>query len=198
MTRPRILAFAESDVPADLRAQALDLQQQAWPSASGEPEDSRHDPALAPLCLFLLADDSDDARTVLASLDILSKRLTHQGRDYAASGLSRVVSSPAHRGRGHGRRLVAAARDTIERSGADLGLFTCDTPLRGFYESAGWQLLPGTALIGGTQEDPFPSDRPGFDKVTMAAFLTPHARAHAATFTGARIALHPGPIDRLW
>ena len=198
MTRPRILALPEPEVPAQLRIQALDLQEHAWPGDPAHPAgtvDPRHDPALRPLCLLLL---SDDGRTVLASLDILSKRLTHAGQEYAASGLSRVVSSPDHRGRGHGRRLVVAARAAVERGGADLGLFTCDTPLRGFYESAGWQHLPGTVLVGGTAEDPFPSDRPGFDKATMAAFLTPRARARAADFRQARIALHPGPVDRLW
>ena len=195
MTPPQVLAFPESAAPAPLRAQALALQEQAWPSAPGEDADPRHDPALHPLCLFLLA---EDGRTVLASLDVLSKRLTHAGNDYAASGLSRVVSSPAHRGQGHGRRLVAAARDTVRRGGADLGLFTCDSPLRGFYESAGWQHLPGSVLVGGTADDPFPSDREGFDKVTMAAFLTPYAQLHARDFEHARIALHPGAVDRLW
>ncbi|MFC1416132.1 GNAT family N-acetyltransferase [Streptacidiphilus cavernicola] len=215
LTPPRIVAFPESEAPEHLRLQALDLQEQAWPSApapapaatpptSPAPPaapapapayDPRHDPALRPLSLFLLA---EDGRTVLASLDVLSKQLDHAGRRYAASGLSRVVSSPAHRGRGHGRRLVAAALDTVRRGGADLGLFTCDRPLRGFYEGAGWQFLPGAVLVGGTAEEPFPSDRPGFDKVTMAAFLTPHARVHAADFRHTRIALHPGPVDRLW
>lgn len=191
----KIAHYPESDLPELLRAQALELQQQAWPSAPGEPRDVRHDPALHPTTLLLLA---DDGATVLAALDILSKQLTHQGHGYAVSGLSRVVADRAHSGRGHGRRLVTAARETIALSGADLGLFTCDTPLRGFYESAGWQCLPGTVLLGGTPDQPFPSDRPGFDKVTMAALLSPAARAHAPDFRHARIALYPGSVDRLW
>ena len=51
-------------------------------------------------------------------------------------------------------------------------------------------------LVGGTPEDPFPSDR--FDKVTMAAFFTPRARRASARFTDTRIELYPGEIDRLW
>jgi hypothetical protein len=80
--------------------------------------------------------------------------------------------------------------------GADLGIFTADPPLRRFYESCGWQVLPGCVLIGGTAERPLPSDR--FDKLTFAAFFTPHARRHANAFSNARVALYSGDIDRLW
>jgi aminoglycoside 2'-N-acetyltransferase I len=80
----------------------------------------------------------------------------------------------------------------------DLGIFTCDRPLQPFYESAGWQPLPGTVLIGGSPDNPFPSDQPGFDKVTLAAFFTPLAHQAEATFHNARIPLHPGHIDKLW
>lgn len=84
----------------------------------------------------------------------------------------------------------------IAASGADLGIFTCDRPLRGFYEGAGWQVLPGSVLIGGTPEAPLPSDL--FDKVTLAAFFTDHPRRHAKDFDCSRIELYPGDIDRLW
>lgn len=191
----RILSFPEQEVPPHLRTQALALQAHAWPSDPGDPPDGTpdHDPLLRPLSVLLVA---DDGATLLASLDILTKEITHRDRRYTASGLSRVVTDPRRRGRGHGRRLVAAAREIIRDSGADLGLFTCDSPLQGFYESAGWQHLPGSQLIGGTPEDPFPSLL--FDKVTMASFFTARALQHAPDFHRAPIALHPGTIDRLW
>jgi hypothetical protein len=34
--------------------------------------------------------------------------------------------------------------------------------------------------------------------VTLGCFFTPLARGQAADFTGDRIELHPGEIDRLW
>ncbi|GAA5023072.1 hypothetical protein GCM10025734_79900 [Kitasatospora paranensis] len=80
----------------------------------------------------------------------------------------------------------------------DLGVFTCDRALRAFYESAGRQHVPGAVLVGGTADAPFASDRPGFDKVVMAAHFTLHGRLTPATFRSARIELHPGVIDRLW
>ncbi|WP_229899299.1 GNAT family N-acetyltransferase [Streptomyces hiroshimensis] len=182
--------MAEPEIPPELRAQVEALQEQAWPG--GGP----HDPALLPVAVILVAPDGG----VRAALDILSKEITHGGRSYRASGLSAVVTDTAHRGKGYGRQLVAAARELIAASGADVGLFTCDRPLQGFYESAGWAALPGTVLIGGTPQDPFPSDSPGFDKVTMAAFFTARARAGAGAgaFEESRIGLYPGEIDRLW
>ncbi|GAA3050511.1 hypothetical protein GCM10020000_34220 [Streptomyces olivoverticillatus] len=93
---------------------------------------------------------------------------------------------------------MAAARTEIAERGADLGLFTCDRELRGFYEGAGWQVLEGTVLVGGTPQEPFPSDREGFDKVTVASFFTDRAKRDAEAFRGCRIELYPGVIDRLW
>ncbi|HEU5269126.1 MAG TPA: GNAT family N-acetyltransferase [Jatrophihabitans sp.] len=187
MTAPRISRFRQAELPDGLRAGQLRLHRQAWP----ETEDTGHDPALDPVTMLLL-DDGD----VLAALDILSKQISHRGRTYAASGLSAVVTDEAVRGRGYGLELVRAARRTIAELGRDLGIFTCDAELAGFYVQAGWQLLPGTVLIGGTPEHPFPSDQ--FDKVTLGAFFTPHARSHATEFEHARVELFPGSIDRLW
>ncbi|MFI0786620.1 GNAT family N-acetyltransferase [Streptomyces lydicus] len=196
----QLLSFPEAATPPDLRAQVRALHDAAWPPSdppaghdTDTDTDTGHDPALHPRSM-LLVDDG----TVLAALDVLSKPLVHAGRRYRAGGLSAVVTRPVVRGRGHGRRLVAAAHEAMSRSGLDLGVFTCDRPLRSFYESAGWQLLPGTVLVGGTPTAPFPSDRPGFDKVTMAAFFSAPARESRAAFRHTRLELYPGEIDRLW
>src|SRR5687767_12185104 len=118
----RIVSYPEGDVPPALRAQVHTLQRQAWPG--DEPEAAQtHDPALQPLSLLLI-----EGGRVLSALDILSKDITHQGRRYAASGLSTVVTDEGHRGKGHGRRLVEAAREMLATSDRDLGIFTCDRP----------------------------------------------------------------------
>ncbi|MEU7642005.1 MULTISPECIES: GNAT family N-acetyltransferase [unclassified Streptomyces] len=192
----QILTFPEAATPVELRTQVGEIQEQAWPSEPGvipRLDAPVHDPALRPRSMLLLADG-----TVLAALDILTKEITHAGRGYVAGGLSTVVTHREARGRGHGRRLVAAAREALATDAYDLGLFTCDRPLRAFYESAGWHHLPDTVLVGGTPQAPFPSDRPGFDKVTMADFFSPRARRDRASFRGSRIALHSGDIDKLW
>ncbi|MDH6124543.1 GNAT family N-acetyltransferase [Kitasatospora sp. GP82] len=191
--RIRILSYPEAEVPPELRARVWELQESAWPSGGPDPGLS-HDPALDPQSMLLVDEDG----RVLAALDLLGKQIAHAGTTFAARGLSSVVTDRAHRGQGHGGRLVAAARRAVQDGGADLGLFTCDRVLRGFYESAGWEPLPGTVLVGGTPQEPFPSDRPGFDKVTMAGFCSKRARAARESFLAARIDLHPGTIDRLW
>ena len=184
-----IRSFPEAETPPALRSQVLALHAEEWPSSGAD----GHDPALRPLSMLLV-----DGGVVLASLDILSKEIDHDGRRYRASGLSAVVTRPEARGRGHGRRLVVAATELIAGSDADLGLFTCDRSLQPFYAAAGWEPLPGTVVVGGTPSAPFPSDQPGLDKVTMARFFTVAAHAHRAAFENCRIGLYPGDIDRLW
>jgi GNAT superfamily N-acetyltransferase len=200
----------EAAVPQALRHQIHALQNQAWPPAppppsraprtgaplaSGAPpaDGLVHDPALRPLSLILVDDG-----VVVAALDILRKPLDHAGNTFQAGGLSTVVTREDLRGRGYGHRLITAARTAMIDLHLDLGIFTCDRPLQPFYESAGWHALPGTVLIGGTPDNPFPSDQPGFDKVTVASFFTPAAHEAAPTFHHTRIALHPGHIDKLW
>lgn len=192
------MSFPEAVTPPELRAQVVALQLEAWPDdeASGVVTDAlapTHDPALNPVSMLLV-----DGGTVLAALDILSKRIVHGGRSYRAGGLSTVVTSGAARGRGHGRRLVVAAHAAMVADGLDLGVFTCDRPLQAFYESAHWRHLPGAVLVGGTPESPFRSDQAGFDKVVMADFLSAEAREHEASFAGGDIEVYPGDLDKLW
>lgn len=188
-----IRSFPEPAVPADLLAQVRELQREAWPAHDFPADEPVHDPALSPLTMLLL-----DGESVVAALDVLSKEIVHGGRRFRAAGLSTVVTRKAVRGRGHGRLLVRAARRAIAASGSDVGLFTCDEALQGFYESAGWRHVPGAVLVGGTPEAPFPSDQPGFGKVTMGDFFSAAGVEWQLSFHHARVALHPGEIDRLW
>lgn len=183
----QLLCYPEAEVPEPLRRQVLRLRAQAWPPDGAD----LHDPALRPLSMLLVYDG-----VLRSALDVLSTSIVHHGSTYEVSGLSTVVTDLAYRGAGHGRRLVAAAKALIAGSGADLGLFTCDHPLQPFYESGGWTALTDTVLVGGTREDPFPSDQ--FDKVTMAAFFSEPAVANAGQFEHCRIELYPGSIDKLW
>jgi aminoglycoside 2'-N-acetyltransferase I len=192
----QIVSFPEADVPAELRQQVRAAQEQAWPSSGQTPIATRsliHDTALEPMSMLLV-----DSATVLAALDILSTEIRHAGESYVVGGLSTVITPVQARGRGYGGRLVSAARDVMAAGHLDLGLFTCDRPLQAFYERAGWHLLPGAVLVGGTVTAPFPSDQPGFDKVTMADFFSPRALRDQAVFHDARIALYPGETDKLW
>jgi GNAT superfamily N-acetyltransferase len=189
-----LLQFPETAVPAELRDQVITAQDAAWPRA-GQQRSAWpvHDQALDPAVLLLV-----DEGVVLASLAVLRTRLQHAGGSYDVGGLSAVVTRADRRGRGYGRLLAEQARRIMADTGLDLGLFTCDRPLRDLYERAGWRALPGTVIVGGTPAAPLRSDAPGFDKVAMAAFFSARARAARDRFAHADIALYPGEIDRLW
>jgi aminoglycoside 2'-N-acetyltransferase I len=188
---PQIVAFPEAAVPAGLRAQVLALQVQAFGGPPPQGLGPVHDPALHPVSMLLV-----DDRVVLSALDVLGKRMVHAGQAWAVTGLSTVVTAPGRRGQGLGRTLVTAARSAMSLGGADLALFTCDRDLRGFYLSCGFDVLDGAVVVGGTVEDPLRSDT--LDKVTLTCVFSDRARAQVAAFAGADLALHPGPIDRLW
>lgn len=100
---------------------------------------------------------------------------------------------------------MAAARAGLAADpGVDLALFSCDRELVPFYEAAGFEVLPGTVLVGGTPAEPLATDAPGLGKTVLGAF--PAGAAHGegradevrAAFTGIRVPLYPGTIDRLW
>jgi predicted N-acetyltransferase YhbS len=187
----RIERYPEADVPRELRRQVLLLQDDAWPGSATPVDALVHDPALDPLSMLLLDQDA-----VVAALDVLRKPLQHAGSSYQAGGLSTVVTRADRRGEGHGHRLVAAARSVMIELGLDLAIFTCDRELEPFYSRAGFRQLPGTVLVGGTEDNPFPSDQPGFDKFTVGAFFSPAVAE--SDFHHARIGLYPGEIDKLW
>lgn len=194
-TPARVLSYAADALPAPYAAQVAALEATAWPGSS-----PGHDPALRPRVMLLLDGDG----TVAAALTLLHKEIPLGGRTYRAAGLSGVVTRPELRGRGLGGRLVAAAHAALAgdpaeaRPAVDLALFSCDRPLAPFYEAAGFEVLPGTVLVGGTPADPLASDAPGFDKAVPAAFFADPDGRHRAAFTGVRVPLYPGTVDRLW
>jgi predicted N-acetyltransferase YhbS len=169
-----VIGMAEGRIPEALRRQVLLAQEEAWPSDDGSVDAGLvHDPALRPFSMLLVADE-----VVLCALDLLFKRIVHAGQEWDAAGLSTVVTPIVHRGRGYGKQLVTYVHDDLNGMGVDLALFTCDPPLGPFYESCGFEILPGTVLEGGTAAEPFRSDQNGFDKVTLAAFYTQRLHRH--------------------
>ena len=187
----RLVTAPFDDLPDDLRRQADELTAAAWP---GSPPG--HDPALHPVTMVLVEPDG----TVVATLDVLTVRIEHRSHGYRVAGLSAVTTRADRRRRGLGTDLARCAHDALAGrdtdTDVDLALFTSDPELVGVYERAGWQVLPGTSLLGGTRADPL--DSAALGKRTLGGFFSPRARRHAADFVGAAVELYPGPIDRLF
>ena len=187
----RVLSFPQHAVPPALQVQVVALQDQAWPREPGEPS-TDHDPALQPVTMLLV--DDRGSRAGLAGHPVqgdhprrpaLRRQRAQRRRHRAVAPQTWLWPPSGHRGPGTDRRQRSGPGHLQLRPGPGL-----------FYRRAGWRILPGTVLIGGTPENPFPSDR--FDKVVLAGLFTDHAREHAASFDQARIELYPGEIDRLW
>ncbi|MEO7286801.1 MAG: GNAT family N-acetyltransferase [Jatrophihabitantaceae bacterium] len=199
----RIASYSDADLPAGIAEQVRALIQQAWPAEPPEPAEpaettepgglsaTGHDPALSPITMVLTR-----GSTVLSCLSVLSKPIVHGAASYLASGISTMVTDRTQRRHRYGLRLASAARQFMARSGADLGVFTCDRSLQDFYLQAGWSHFDQTVLIGGTRQDPLASDQ--FDKVCLGSLFSTRAIAASTTFIATRIELYPGAIDRLW
>lgn len=185
-----ILSWPQASVPASIEAQVLALSESEWPS-DGEPRIPRHDVRLSPVTMVRLLND-----VVVASLSVLTKDIVCAGETYTASGLSAVVTAPSVRGRGYGLELATAAHELIRSSGVDVGIFTCDRGLCDFYSRAGFSVVEGSYLVGGTVEEPLLSS--DFAKVLMLSTIRSRAQADRGSFEGARIELYSGVIDRLW
>jgi aminoglycoside 2'-N-acetyltransferase I len=188
-----VIVCPEEKLPDDLRRQTLAAMRAEWPAAfSGAKADRAqlNDPDLHATICALVEDGQ-----LASHASVPWKLIAHRGEPYKAYGLSGVLTVPAYRGRGYGERVVRAATAFMERDGADIGLFTCDPPLRAFYERCGWNLLEGASLVGGTRARPFPSDTLG--KLTFARFFSAHAQARRDDFAGAAIWLELREGD-LW
>jgi aminoglycoside 2'-N-acetyltransferase I len=188
-----IIACLEAELSDDLKGQTLEALRAEWPDAFSGAKAERtqlNDPALHAMIFSLVV-----GGRLASHLSVPRKSIEHRGELYNAYGLSGVLTVPAFRGKGYGEQIVRAATAFMEEDGADIGLFTCDPPLRPFYERCGWTVLEGASLVGGTRAEPFPSDTLG--KITFARFFSARAQARRNDFAGAAIWLELGEGD-LW
>ncbi|MDP2327521.1 MAG: GNAT family N-acetyltransferase [Dehalococcoidia bacterium] len=180
-----VLTCPQDDLPLHLKRQALEVLAAAFPGGRSVEERLNrrlHDPRTNPVCMLLV-----EGEQVLAYLAILSTTIEHAGRTYRVSGLSAVSTHPHHLRQGHAARLVTSAREWIEASDADLGVFTCDPPLISLYQACGWAHMPATVVVGGTRAQPFRADTLG--KATLMGFFSPAAQAHRSDFDEADVYL---------
>ncbi|HET7093776.1 MAG TPA: GNAT family N-acetyltransferase [Thermomicrobiales bacterium] len=183
-----LLALPDDALPATLRRQILAAHRREWPNAYVSDHDGRtwiQRPQFHPTHVVLI----DDGR-LIAYTGVVWKDLRHAGETYRTYGLSGVVTTPAFRRQGHGRRVVEAATRLIRASDADIGLFTCAPGLTTFYAASGWEWMAGAALFGGPAAAP---EREWAEQVMMG-FFSAKGRAARSGFTAQPILFD----DDLW
>lgn len=172
--------YPQEDASPGLREAILALEDTAWPPEPGAPAPWPGDIGTY-LTSFVLLDGGEAA----AHAAVRRRVIRHGGEEYAAYGLSEVVVRPGSRRQGLGLQIIRAAAAFIGEQRPDVSLFTCKPELTGFYGKAGWQVLPGACLVGGTREKPFRSDALGL--AVMARFYSEKAVRRRADFAGAEI-----------
>lgn len=111
---------------------------------------------------------------------VLTFPVAHHGVTFLASGLSCVATSPDFERHGFGSLAVNAATQHILHSSVDIGLFTCDPPLKEFYFRSGWQSVDNLQLISHSGIDALCSRSMG--KVVFLKLVSPFALKNADLF----------------
>jgi GNAT superfamily N-acetyltransferase len=174
---PEVHAITYNRAGAPLRRAIAHLQHCASGTADpppSEPLPPEHDPQLDALSFYLVVDGR-----VVSYAAVVHKQIAHGGETFEIAGLSCVATDPDYQGRGFGSRAVGAATRSIEQSTVDIGLFTCDPPLAGFYARAGaWPVVPNVVLIGSHHDGAL--DSVSLQKVVLMRLFSPKAQAAAA------------------
>lgn len=170
--------------PAPLQREIEELVDRAYGSSdtAGDDPPPLHDPVLRARSFYLRVDGQ-----IVSYAGVVTKSIRHAGQSFTIAGLSNVATDPELQRRGYGRRVVAAATRFIERSGIDLGLFTCAPELVPLYAAAGsWEPAPDVILVGNAAPDALNSGTLGV--VVLMRLFSPQAQAAAAS-------LRHGTID---
>ncbi len=181
---PEIYHFASNDdLPAHYSQQIRDFMRIVWVDVCG------HN-LIEPVCpvewnphFCILAEGT----ALISSATVVWKRLEHAGQTYKVYGLSGVMTYPAHRQMGYGRRIVQEATDYIRVAGdADLAILWTGPNLDGFYAQHGWEHPDAITVTVGDPTDPQP-----VNGHLMMMLLSDHACAHRPDFAAASLYFGP-------
>jgi GNAT superfamily N-acetyltransferase len=127
---------------------------------------------------WISTDDNHSISIVLVEQDILIshtevvwKYLDHAGETYKVYGLSGVLTYPAFRRHGYGKRIVERGTAYINASDADIAMFHCDKSLKEFYARCGWIPMETAITYVGSKTNPTIST-----ELLMMRFLSDHGK----------------------
>jgi hypothetical protein len=122
-------------------------------------------------------------RDILISHALVRRReIEHLGNSYVVYGVGAVMTYPAFRGEGYGRRIVDATTDFIRGSEADLGMLFTGMDLHPFYHKSGWLTLNRDGVYAGDPQQPYFDD-----SHTMILPTSEKGKAHRDDFERDRL-----------
>ncbi len=167
---------SDADLPDDVKSQALCFLRMHYPEGfqgANEQRDWLHESNDQPIHIAITTPN----RILASYCAVVRRPLHHASEDYNCWGLTGVLTYPAFRRRGLGKRVVALGTGIIKESAADIGMFHCDHKLRHFYEQCGWLALDNAVTLVGDIHNPEVSD-----ELLMMLFLSHKALNHRADF----------------
>lgn len=167
---------SDESLPEDIKLQALCFLRMVYSEGfqgANEERDWLHHASEQPIHIAITTPN----RILASYCAVVRKPLQHTGEVYNCWGLTGVLTYPAFRRRGLGRRVVALGTGIIRDSPADMGMFHCAHDLKGFYEQCGWLALENAVTLVGDANCPEVSD-----ELLMMLFLSQRAQNRMADF----------------
>jgi len=150
-----IQTFSADTLPAHFRWQMNDFARIVWGSDVTQDMDlSIYSDDCHPT-YFVLAKET----ILLSAAAILWKMIDVQGQQYKMYGLGMVMTYPAYRKKGYGRRVVGTATQHIlDQTDADMALLQTMPALEQFYARHGWEHTPSIRALSGERDNPIDED----------------------------------------
>lgn len=166
--------FSAEVLPKHFAQQMRDFARIEWQNDITHDIETTLHPAHWHPIYFVLAENE----TLISAAAVLWKMVEFQGEMYTVYGLGMVLTYPAYRQQGHGRRVVAAATEFIRyQDQADFAILQTAPHLEQFYAEHGWQHTPKIRILSGPPENPIDDD--GW---IMTLFLSDRAQKNRSKF----------------
>ena len=173
-----------------LKSQIIALEETAWPSAPEEEPIYPVQPNTFVTAFVIIKEGK-----AIGQVAIRKQSFSHKGTSYLAYGISEMVTHPAYQKQGLGTQLLQKVATFIEGQKPDICIFTCRPELIPFYKKGGFWFCEKLFLVGGTPENPFPSQELGL--CTMLRLYSKRAIINKAGFAQGEIFLNLGD-GQLW
>ena len=170
---PELRRFAQAELPAVVKWQALAFMKCEWPGVFSGERLFMSDPypvGHAPVHFAVVEGDA-----LIAFASVMELPLVHAGETYRTHALGNVFTFAPYRHHGFARQVVDAATAHIVASAADVAILFCAPERIPFYAIAGWQTIDGArTLVGAEQRE--------YDSPVMMLFVSDKGMAARKTF----------------